>query len=93
MAGASTSEIHPQSSQQSEPRAQLLVDSAKCTVSAVDGGPTSSAVAPDDKKYARRPPAWKRTLQRLFPSLFQPGLPITNKCVGRRGWPGTMNGK
>ncbi|EFJ50840.1 hypothetical protein VOLCADRAFT_120520 [Volvox carteri f. nagariensis] len=75
----STSEIHPQAGQQSEPRAQLLVDSSKRKVIAADGGSSSTAVVVDDKKYARRPPAWKRTLQRLFPSLFQPGLPVTIK--------------
>ncbi|GLC44146.1 hypothetical protein PLESTB_000924500 [Pleodorina starrii] len=76
----STSEIHPQAAQQAEPRAQLLVDSSKRKMSAVDGGGSSSGIAVvDDKKYARRPPAWKRTLQRFLPSLFQPGLPITTK--------------
>ncbi len=58
---------------------QMLVESSsKRKVGVADGG--SSAVhMVDDKKYARRPPAWKRTLQRIMPSLFQPGLPITNK--------------
>ncbi|GIL47311.1 hypothetical protein Vafri_4165 [Volvox africanus] len=74
----STSEIHPQATQQSEPRAQLLVDSSKRKGVAVDGG-SSTGIVVDDKKYARRPPAWKRTLQRVFPSLFQPGLPVTIK--------------
>ncbi|GIL70425.1 hypothetical protein Vretifemale_1190 [Volvox reticuliferus] len=76
----STSEIHPQAAQQSEPRAQLLVDSSKRKGVAADGG-GSTGIVVDDKKYARRPPAWKRTVQRLFPSLFQPGLPVTSKCV------------
>ncbi len=62
----------------------MLVDSSKRKVSAVDGGSSGGTVV-DDKKYARRPAAWKRTLQRFLPSLFQPGLPVTTKCVGARG--------
>lgn len=60
------------------PFTQLLTDSNRHKVGVADGG-SSSVKMVDDKKYAKRPPAWKRTLQRMFPSLFQPGLPITNK--------------
>ncbi|PNW74973.1 hypothetical protein CHLRE_12g502050v5 [Chlamydomonas reinhardtii] len=74
----STSEISAQGAPLSEPRAQLLTDSNRHKVGVADGG-SSSVKMVDDKKYAKRPPAWKRTLQRMFPSLFQPGLPITNK--------------
>ncbi|PNH04916.1 hypothetical protein TSOC_008976 [Tetrabaena socialis] len=83
----STSEIHPQTSL-SEPKEQLLTDSSRRKVGKADaGGPSSSANSSalnmvDDKKYARRPWAVKRTLQRFFPALFQPGLPITNKDAG-----------
>ncbi|KAG2484213.1 hypothetical protein HYH03_016948 [Edaphochlamys debaryana] len=81
----STSEIHPQGGQQqqqppSEPRAQLLTDSSRHKVGVADGG-GSAVLQVDDKKYAKRPPAWRRTLQRFFPSFFQPGLPITTKDV------------
>ncbi|GFR46845.1 hypothetical protein Agub_g8484 [Astrephomene gubernaculifera] len=76
----STSEIRPQSSLPSEPRAQLLVDSSRHKVGVADGAGSSGPLL-DDKKYAKRPAAWKRTLQRVIPSLFQPGLPITNKDV------------
>lgn len=34
-----------------------------------------------DEKYVKRNTALKRSLQRVFPSLFQPGLPITNRCI------------
>jgi hypothetical protein len=34
-----------------------------------------------DHKYARRAHPLRRTLQRLFPNMFAPGLPVTNRCV------------
>lgn len=43
--------------------------------------PSTSASYADeqDHKYARRAHPLKRTLQRLFPNMFSPGLPITNR--------------
>lgn len=45
--------------------------------------PSTSASFADeeDYKYARRAHPLKRTLQRLFPNLFAPGLPVTSRCV------------
>lgn len=42
---------------------------------------TSASYASDEQahKYARRATPLKRTLQRLFPSMFAPGLPVTNR--------------
>jgi hypothetical protein len=47
--------------------------------------PSTSASYADeeDHKYTRRAHPLKRTLQRLFPNMFSPGLPITNRCVYR----------
>jgi hypothetical protein len=43
--------------------------------------PSTSASYADeeDYKYARRAHPLKRTLQRLFPNMFAPGLPITSR--------------
>jgi len=49
--------------------------------------PSTSASYADeqDHKYARRAHPLKRTLQRLFPNMFAPGLPVTNRW-GCRAW-------
>lgn len=45
----------------------------------------ASGQAPGDgegdagQKYAKRSSSIRRSLQRFFPSFFQPGLPITNR--------------
>lgn len=46
---------------------------------------TSASYAADeeDYKYARRAHPLKRTLQRLFPNMFAPGLPVTSRYVLR----------
>lgn len=43
--------------------------------------PSTSASYADeeDYKYARRAHPLKRTLQRLFPNMFAPGLPVTSR--------------
>lgn len=33
------------------------------------------------QKYAKRSSSVRRSLQRFFPCFFQPGLPVTNRCV------------
>lgn len=45
--------------------------------------PSTSASYADeeDYKYARRAHPLKRTLQRLFPDMFAPGLPVTSRWV------------
>ncbi|KAF6248312.1 hypothetical protein COO60DRAFT_1707122 [Scenedesmus sp. NREL 46B-D3] len=56
----------------------------KVVVSADGMLPTQSAsYAADeqDHKYARRAHPLKRTLQRLFPGMFAPGLPVTARCT------------
>jgi hypothetical protein len=40
----------------------------------------SYAADEEDHKYARRAHPLKRTLQRLFPGMFAPGLPVTARC-------------
>ncbi len=32
------------------------------------------------QKYAKRSSGIRRSLQRFFPSFFQPGLPVTSRC-------------
>jgi hypothetical protein len=34
-----------------------------------------------DEKYIKRNTAMKRSLQKFFPSMFQPGLPVTSRCI------------
>lgn len=75
-AASTSAEIKPHSS--TEFRSQLMAGDKHKVVVADGGSPVSAA---DDKKYAKRPPPWKRQLQRLFPSLFAPGLPISTKDV------------
>jgi hypothetical protein len=45
--------------------------------------PSTSASYADEEghKYARRAHPLRRTLQRLFPNMFAPGLPVTNRSV------------
>jgi hypothetical protein len=45
--------------------------------------PSTSASYADEEghKYARRAHPLRRTLQRLFPNMFAPGLPVTNRLV------------
>lgn len=33
-----------------------------------------------DEKYIKRNTAMKRSLQKFFPSMFQPSLPVTYRC-------------
>jgi hypothetical protein len=40
---------------------------------------TSYEDADEDGKYVKRAHPLKRSLQMMFPSLFQPGLPVTMK--------------
>ena len=37
-------------------------------------------------KYAKRSSGVRRSLQRLFPGLFQPGLPVTTRCRPHPCW-------
>ncbi|KAK9908953.1 hypothetical protein WJX75_005108 [Coccomyxa subellipsoidea] len=51
----------------------------------------ASGQAPGDgegdagQKYAKRSSSIRRSLQRFFPSFFQPGLPITNRDLKEEG--------
>eukprot|EP00882_Tetradesmus_deserticola_P008268 GHRQ01008718.1.p1 GENE.GHRQ01008718.1~~GHRQ01008718.1.p1 ORF type:complete len:320 (+),score=112.78 GHRQ01008718.1:201-1160(+) len=67
--------MSPSMRQQSIPQ-----DRHKVVVSADGMQPTQSAsyaADEEDRKYARRAHPLKRTLQRLFPGMFAPGLPVT----------------
>lgn len=50
-------------------------------VVSADGRMPSQSLSYDEEesKYARRAHPLKRTLQRLFPNLFAPGLPVTTR--------------
>lgn len=43
--------------------------------------PLPPGITDEDDKYVRRAHPLKRTLQRLFPGLFAPGLPVTARWV------------
>jgi hypothetical protein len=52
----------------------------------------SYAADEEDHKYARRAHPLKRTLQRLFPGMFAPGLPVTARCGSGARLTGSSNG-
>lgn len=43
-----------------------------------------------DCKYVKRNTALKRSLKRVFPSLFQPSLPVTARCASVRAEQNTV---
>mmetsp|Transcript_5962 Transcript_5962/g.17059 ORF Transcript_5962/g.17059 Transcript_5962/m.17059 type:complete len:235 (-) Transcript_5962:212-916(-) len=45
----------------------------------------------DDAKYARRNTALQRSLKRVFPSFFQPSLPVTMRDTREAGGTGAAN--
>lgn len=70
------------------PLQSLTQDRHKIVVSADGMLPARSgsyAVDEEDFKYARRAHPLKRTLQRLFPGMFAPGLPVTARCGAVQG--------
>jgi hypothetical protein len=70
------------------PLQSIPQDRHKIVVSADGMMPARSgsyAADEEDFKYARRAHPLKRTLQRLFPSMFAPGLPVTARCAAGLG--------
>lgn len=63
--------------------AQSLAQDRHRVVVSSDGlqSAMSASYATDEEahKYARRAHPLKRTLQRIFPNLFAPGLPVTSR--------------
>lgn len=72
--GATTSEILPQETHMYR---QGSKDKHKIVVA--DGVLSPTGVDADDQKYAKRSTSAGRFLQRLLPSVFSPGLPVSAK--------------
>ncbi|KAG1658425.1 hypothetical protein FOA52_009607 [Chlamydomonas sp. UWO 241] len=68
------------------PRQQSASEAHKISMGVGSGG------ADDQGKYRERPSGLKRALQKLVPSLFSPGLPVTNSDTGTSGGSGVRSG-
>ncbi|KAK9820157.1 hypothetical protein WJX72_006776 [[Myrmecia] bisecta] len=54
---------------------------------------TAAAHMDHDRKYVKRSSSMRRTLQRLFPSVFPPSLPVTTRDVGSTGGAAPTTGR